>query len=61
MIEHFNPWWRGRFKDDEDYRKWKESEIKWIPKEISEISLDPFPLNFLFGPTSRQNYHKIYL
>ena len=50
MIEHFNPWWRGRFEDDEDYRKWKESEIKWIPKEISEISLDSFSLNFLFGP-----------
>ncbi len=47
-----NPWWKGKeyFKDDNDYKKWKEKKIKWIPKIINEIKLKPFSLHFIFGP-----------
>ncbi|AEH24936.1 ATP-binding protein [Pyrococcus yayanosii] len=52
MIEQFNPWWRGAefIREDEDYRKWEEAKVKWVPRAIEEISLEPFSLNFVFGP-----------
>jgi len=37
-------------EEDEDYRKWKESKVKWIPNIIERVSLEPFSLNFIFGP-----------
>ena len=38
MIEQFNPWWKGKefIEEDEDYNKWKESRIKWIPEAIEK-------------------------
>ncbi|AEC51962.1 hypothetical protein PNA2_1045 [Pyrococcus sp. NA2] len=36
--------------EDEDYRKWKESKVKWIPNIIERVSLEQFSLNFIFGP-----------
>ncbi len=47
-----NPWWKGKehFKEDQDYLKWQEKSINWIPKIINEIELKPFSLNFIFGP-----------
>jgi predicted AAA+ superfamily ATPase len=30
--------------------KWKSMKIKWVPKWIDEISLDPYSLNFIIGP-----------
>ncbi|CAB50431.1 ATP-binding protein [Pyrococcus abyssi] len=52
MIEQFNPWWKGKefISEDEDYRKWEESGVKWVPRVIEDISLEPFSLNFIFGP-----------
>lgn len=50
MIEHFNPWWKGRegIEEDEDYRKWIGSEVRWVPEVIKKISLEPFSLNIIF-------------
>lgn len=47
-----NPWWKGKehFEEDEDYRKWKESKIRWVPKLLDRIELKPFSLHFIFGP-----------
>lgn len=52
MIETFNPWWKGKehIAEDEDFRKWNESKVKWIPKLAEQISLKPFSLHFVFGP-----------
>jgi len=49
-MEKLNPWWKGKeaIEEDEDYKKWKESKIKWIPSLIRKIELRPFSLNFLF-------------
>jgi len=47
-----NPWWKDKseIEKDEDIRKWREGKRKWIPFAMSEISLKPFSLNFVFGP-----------
>jgi predicted AAA+ superfamily ATPase len=46
-----NPWWKGKeyFEEDEDYRKWASKKIKWVPKLIREITLEPFSLHFIVG------------
>ena len=50
-MEEQNPWWKNRdIFDDSDLRKWHESRIKWIPDIINEINLEPFSLNFIYGP-----------
>jgi len=51
-IEDFNPWWRGRkyAEEDPDIVKWREMPVRSVPAEIKEISLEPFSLNFLYGP-----------
>ncbi|MGC9104214.1 MAG: ATP-binding protein [Candidatus Methanodesulfokora sp.] len=50
-MEEQNPWWKSKdLTNDPDLRKWYESRIKWIPKIINEIKLEPFSLNFIFGP-----------
>ncbi len=43
-----NPWW----KDRKDYHieRWEGMKIRWIPKWLEEISLEPFSLNFVIGP-----------
>ncbi|MEM2897588.1 MAG: ATP-binding protein [Candidatus Bathyarchaeia archaeon] len=52
----FNPWWKGKeyLGEDEDYRKWEESKIKWKPeildKILNEENLRSFSLHFIFGP-----------
>ncbi len=47
-----NPWWKNEneIEYDEDIRKWREGKRNWIPSIINEISLQPFSLNFIFGP-----------
>ncbi|MBI2046690.1 ATP-binding protein [Candidatus Pacearchaeota archaeon] len=47
-----NPWWKGKehFEEDEDYRKWKEKKIKWLPKALEQIKIKPFSLHFILGP-----------
>jgi len=50
ILREQNPWWDGKFEEDRDYKKWKESKIKWIPRIIESIELKPFSLHFIFGP-----------
>jgi uncharacterized protein len=52
ILSQKNPWWKGKehFEEDEDYRKWKEKQIKWVPNILEDIELRPFSLNFIFGP-----------
>ena len=47
-MEEQNPWWVN--EEDFEYRKWKESEVRWKPRIIEEITLDPFSLHFISGP-----------
>jgi len=47
-MEEQNPWWAN--EEDFEYRKWEESEVKWKPKVIEEITFDPFSLHFISGP-----------
>jgi len=52
ILSSKNPWWKGKefIEEDEDYIKWKEKQIKWVPEILKEIELRPFSLNFIFGP-----------
>lgn len=47
-----NVWWTGKeaISKDEDYHKWAESEVRWVPRLASKISFEPFSLNIIFGP-----------
>lgn len=51
-MEDQNPWWRGRdrFDEDEDYRRWREGEVRWIPSLLERIELRPFALHIISGP-----------
>jgi predicted AAA+ superfamily ATPase len=48
LILKQNPWFEG--KKDYHIEKWENMKIKWIPKWINEISLEPYSLNFIIGP-----------
>ncbi len=52
MLEEYNPWWEYESweKYDKHIRTWKSLEIRWIPSWLNEISLEPFSLNFVYGP-----------
>lgn len=52
MLLSKNPWWKGKehFKEDEDYRKWEEKKIRWVPEMKNDIRLKPFSLHFILGP-----------
>ncbi|WP_238699169.1 MULTISPECIES: hypothetical protein [Sulfolobaceae] len=52
MIEDYNPWWisKDRINDLDIYRKFEESDVKWIPDVIDKVSLFPYSLNFILGP-----------
>jgi len=52
MIEDYNPWWvsRDRIGEVEAYRRFEESDVRWIPDVVDRLSLRPFSLNFVFGP-----------
>jgi len=50
MIEEQNPWWLspGLISENECYKKYQQSKGKW---EVElPVSLQPYSLNFLFGP-----------
>ncbi len=47
-MERYNPWWINEL--DFTYLEWKEAEINWVPELVNEISMEPFSLNFVFGP-----------
>jgi len=46
-----NPWWSDENWEEKDkhLRDWKSQKVKWIPKWIKQISLEPFSLNFIYG------------
>ena len=46
-----NPWWSDESWEEKDkhLRDWKSQKVKWIPKWIKQISLEPFSLNFIYG------------
>ncbi len=48
-MERSNPWWRSE-PDAFLEEKWSKLKVKWIPKEKNRLSLEPFSLNFLYGP-----------
>ncbi len=52
MLEEMNPWWftDNWEREDPQIRDWKSMEIRWFPKWIDKISLEPFSLNFVYGP-----------
>jgi predicted AAA+ superfamily ATPase len=52
VIEEYNPWWvsKERINEVEVYRKYEESEVRWVPDVIEKVSLSPYSLNFIFGP-----------
>jgi hypothetical protein len=47
-----NPWWKDKklIDADEEYRKWRSYKIKWLPSLLDKVSIQPFSLNFIFGP-----------
>ncbi len=47
-MERYNCWWRG--EEDEDYTKWRNQKIKWVPELVNDIKLKPFSMHFLIGP-----------
>jgi predicted AAA+ superfamily ATPase len=47
-MERYNPWWSK--EEDLTYLEWEKSEIKWIPEIVESISMEPFSLNFIYGP-----------
>jgi predicted AAA+ superfamily ATPase len=47
-MERWNPWWRG--EQDPTYQAWLQLPIKWLPKEMQQVSLKPYSLNFISGP-----------
>ncbi|MEM3931964.1 MAG: ATP-binding protein, partial [Thermofilum sp.] len=51
-MESLNPWWKGKeaFEEDEDYKKWRQSSVRWVPQLLEEIELEAPALHFLFGP-----------
>ncbi|MEM3542364.1 MAG: AAA family ATPase, partial [Candidatus Methanomethylicia archaeon] len=48
VLEVLNPWWFE--EEDIDLERWEKQKIKWIPKWINDVSLNPFSLNFILGP-----------
>jgi len=51
MIEDFNPWWASREGVEEEiYRRYAESEVRWRSDLIGWLTLRPFSPNFVFGP-----------
>jgi len=52
VVERNNPWWFDPRWDEGDrhLRQWEGERVRWIPRWIWEISLEPFSLNFVYGP-----------
>ncbi|MGC9059291.1 MAG: ATP-binding protein [Candidatus Aenigmatarchaeota archaeon] len=52
LLKIFNPWWVSKEWEEKDkhLREYESMKIKWFPEWIKKISLEPFSLNFVFGP-----------
>ena len=51
MLRDLNPWWTYEEWEDRDKNllDYNSLKLKWTPKWIYEISLEPFSLNFVLG------------
>ena len=52
LLNFINPWWiKDDWEDkDKQLKDWNSQKIRWIPKWIDRLSLEPFSLNFVLGP-----------
>jgi len=50
-LNNQNPWWTKDDWEDKDkqLKDWNSQKIRWIPKWIDRLSLEPFSLNFIYG------------
>lgn len=48
LVAMRNPWWSG--ERDPTLTRWGSAKVKWIPRWVEEIGLEPFSLNFVIGP-----------
>jgi predicted AAA+ superfamily ATPase len=53
VVERINPWWFDpRWEErDRHIRQWEEEKVRWVPRWIWELSLEPPSLNFVYGPS----------
>lgn len=51
MLRDMNPWWdcNDWEKKDKNLVEYGTLKVRWMPKWIDEISLEPFSLNFILG------------
>jgi len=51
-VDRVNPWWYVREWEEEDpsLGEWSSQAVRWEPSWIDQISLEPFSLNFVYGP-----------
>ncbi len=52
LLWKLNPWWEYKNweKRDKHIREFNSMKIRWLPKWLGQISLEPFSLNFVIGP-----------
>ncbi len=52
ILEYHNLWWKEEewYSRDKHMRDLHEQRIKWTPNWLSDLSLEPFSLNFVIGP-----------
>jgi predicted AAA+ superfamily ATPase len=52
VVERINSWWFDpRWEErDRHIRQWEEEKVRWVPRWIWELSLEPPSLNFVYGP-----------
>jgi len=52
VVERSNPWWFDPRWDEKDrhLRQWEGERVRWVPGWIRQLSLEPFSLNFVYGP-----------
>lgn len=43
-----NPWWEG--ERSPLVEEWRRREVRWRPKWLDDLSLEPFSLNMVIGP-----------
>ena len=51
MLRDLNPWWSYEEWEDKDKNlvDYNNLGLKWVPKWIDELSMEPFSLNFVLG------------
>ncbi|MGC9105606.1 MAG: ATP-binding protein [Thermoprotei archaeon] len=49
-FSNVNPWWYSERWKDRHLAEWESQKVRWRPSWIDEVSLEPFSLNFVYGP-----------